>query len=88
MLENGSWEARNVMIACIEAANTWVREPFEKYGAKLFVDGNQWCALYGENIQEGVCGFGDSPAEAVTAFNAEWYSKWEALKEKDDDTER
>ena len=30
----------------------------------LFVDGNQWCALYGENIQDGV----DTP-EKVKAFN-------------------
>lgn len=24
----------------------------------LFMDGDQWCALIGENIQEGSCGFG------------------------------
>lgn len=36
---------------------------------KIFKDGNQWCVLYGENIQEGVCGFGDSPMKAVCAFN-------------------
>jgi len=28
-------------------------------------DGNQWCALYGDNLQDGVGGFGDSPAEAM-----------------------
>jgi hypothetical protein len=42
---------------------------------RLFVDGNQWCALYGENIEKGVCGFGDSPAEAYAAFDKAWYAK-------------
>lgn len=38
----------------------------------LFIDGNQWCALFGENIQEGVVGFGDSPDAAMWAFDAAW----------------
>lgn len=32
---------------------------------KLFPDGDQWCALLGENIQEGICGFGDTPIAAL-----------------------
>jgi hypothetical protein len=43
------------------------------YKPKLFRDGSQWCALLGEDIQIGVCGFGDSPAAAMKAFDAEWY---------------
>lgn len=39
---------------------------------RVFIDGNQWCVLYGENIQEGVCGFGKSPLDAVYAFNKAW----------------
>jgi len=39
------------------------------------IDGNQWCVLYGEDLQSGVAGFGDSPAAAVTAFNSNWYKK-------------
>ena len=35
-------------------------------GVKPYKDGNQWCFLYGENIQEGVCGFGK------TIFDAAW----------------
>ena len=46
--------------------------PFATYKPRLFQDGNQWCALYGENIMEGVCGFGTSPAKAVAAFNCAW----------------
>ena len=41
----------------------------------LFRDGNQWCALLGENIQEGVVGFGDSPDAAMWAFDEAWREK-------------
>ena len=41
----------------------------------LFIDGDQWCALLGENIQEGVVGFGDSPDAAMRSFDAEWCKK-------------
>lgn len=42
---------------------------------KLFIDGNQWCALFGENIQEGVVGFGDSPDAAMREFDDAWRKK-------------
>lgn len=42
---------------------------------KVFPDGNQWCALYGENIQDGVCGFGDSPELACWDFDKSWHAK-------------
>ncbi len=32
---------------------------------KMSIDGNQWCALYGDNLQDGVAGFGDSPDKAM-----------------------
>jgi len=38
------------------------------------IDGNQWCVLHGENIQDGVCGFGSSPYLAVLDFNKNWGS--------------
>ena len=40
--------------------------------ADLYRDGNQWCVLLGENIQEGICGFGGQIHEAVTAFKDEF----------------
>lgn len=43
--------------------------PFYMLRPKLFIDGGKWCALYGENIQDGVCGFGDSPREAAKNFD-------------------
>lgn len=31
----------------------------------VFMDGDKWCCLLGENLQEGRAGFGDSPIEAL-----------------------
>ncbi len=42
---------------------------------RVFIDGDQWCVLYGENIQDGVAGFGDSPILAVYDFNKAWRQK-------------
>ncbi len=50
-------------------------EPFTTYKPKIFIDGDKWCALYGEDLQNGVSGFGDSPNEAVCDFNKNWYAK-------------
>lgn len=41
-------------------------------GVVPFLDGNSLCALYGPNIQDGICGFGDSPEEAIMKFYAEF----------------
>lgn len=46
--------------------------PSTIYKPRLFVDGDQWCALYGENIQDGVAGFGDSPFMAYADFDKQW----------------
>jgi hypothetical protein len=31
-----------------------------------------WCALFGDNLQEGVVGFGETPAKAMYAFDTAW----------------
>ena len=41
----------------------------------IIQDGNQWCVLYGDNLQEGICGFGDTPHKAVMAWNCAWHEK-------------
>jgi hypothetical protein len=46
--------------------------PSAVYRPALKIDGNQWCALYGENLQDGVAGFGDSPEAAMQDFNKSW----------------
>ena len=39
---------------------------------KIYRDGNQWCVLYGDNLQVGIAGFGDSPRAAIMDWNAQW----------------
>jgi len=52
---------------------------------RLCVDGNQWCALLGDNLQDGVSGFGDSPAEAMWDFDKKWFAKLPGVPEKKTD---
>ncbi|KGS89851.1 hypothetical protein X947_6079 [Burkholderia pseudomallei MSHR7334] len=49
--------------------------PSAVYRPTLGIDGNKWRALYGPNLMEGVCGFGDSPAEAMADFDKNWLAK-------------
>ena len=37
------------------------------------LDGDQWCVLWGANLQEGVAAFGSSPQEEVIAFEHAMY---------------
>lgn len=63
-------------IACIQQefgiAAGEMQRPSVLYRPALYPDGNKWCALYGANLQEGVAGFGDTPADAMRAFDAAW----------------
>lgn len=42
---------------------------------KLSIDGDQWCALFGDDLQSGVAGFGASPQEAMWDFDKAWCRK-------------
>ncbi len=66
----------------IQQAISEYGEPSAIYKPKVFPDGNRWCALYGDNIQEGVCGFGDTPAAAIIDFNHCWYGLGKYKKDK------
>lgn len=46
--------------------------PSAIYRPRIGLDGNQWCALYGDNLQDGVAGFGDTPAAAMADFDRNW----------------
>lgn len=48
--------------------------PSYVFRPKLSIEGDQYCALYGENLQDGVAGFGDSPELAYAAFDKAWVS--------------
>ena len=64
----------SMAFSCVHSAAASYEEPCSIYRPKLFVDGNLWCALYGEDLQNGVAGFGDSPYLAMQDFNKNWYA--------------
>lgn len=72
---NFSHYAEMAMHAATQAAGAVeleMRRPAVLFRPSLYIDGNQWCALYGANIQEGVAGFGDSPELAMQDFDRNW----------------
>lgn len=53
-----------------------VERVFAEAGIKpAYKDGNSWCVLIGENIQEGICGFGETPRDAYIAFLKKLWGK-------------
>lgn len=40
-------------------------------GLRPKLDGNKWGICWGENLQEGICAFGDTPEEAMMNFDTE-----------------
>lgn len=73
MAMNAICHAASMVQNSIQQEISGYGEPSAIYRQKVFRDGNSWCALYGDNIQEGVCGFGDTPAAAIYDFNQCWY---------------
>jgi len=64
-----------------EAASIRSQTAQEENEFKLFamlkpstqIDGNQWCVLYGKDLQVGIAGFGNSLHLAIMDFNSQWY---------------
>lgn len=73
MVMNAFTEVANKMSYHADVMLGQMQSPFVQLKPKLFPDGNQWCALYGDNIQEGLCGFGDTPAKAVVDFDTNYF---------------
>ena len=49
--------------------------PHFMYRIIPYKDGNRWCALLGENIQEGIVGFGSSASEALQNFDIDYFNR-------------
>jgi hypothetical protein len=67
-IEHAAWrvgQSAEILAQQISAYHaTW----FSVLKPQVFKDGDMWCALHGENLQEGIAGFGDTPAKALLAF--------------------
>jgi len=42
---------------------------------KIFRDGDQYCVLYGDDLQNGIAGFGDTIRSAIIDFNGQFDKK-------------
>ena len=80
--DNDSNMAANAICNSVDMAKaTWQEAAWEQmrpsvvFKPTLFRDGNMWCALFGENLQEGVAGFGPRPADAMWAFDTAWLTE-------------
>jgi hypothetical protein len=58
--------------ACADEISIEQRRPCAVFRPSVQMDGDQWCSLYGADLQAGVAGFGDTPAEAMVAFDKAW----------------
>lgn len=59
----------------LQFASQQQSRPSAIYKPSIYRDGDKWCALYGDNLQEGVCGFGDSPSLAMESFDEAFVTK-------------
>ncbi len=52
-----------------------MRRPSVLFRPALFIEGSQWCALLGADLATGVAGFGDTPDDAMTAFDQAFWKE-------------
>jgi len=78
LTEDSNMAANAICFAADMAKAAWqeaaweYQRPSVVFRPHLSKDGNMWCALLGDNLQEGVAGFGDTPAKAMYAFDVAW----------------
>lgn len=65
---NAQWNAAELACRAYEQQ----ARPSVLYRPAIYIDGDMWCALYGEDLQAGVAGFGESPEKAMADFDANW----------------
>lgn len=76
--EDSNMAASAICYAADMAKASWQEAAWETmrpcviFKPVLSKDGNMWCALFGDNLQEGVAGFGESPRAAMYAFDLAW----------------
>lgn len=75
IMDCGIGHAADMARESIRMAASEYERPSVVFRPSLFPDGNQWCALYGEDLATGVAGFGDTPAAAMWAFDNAWLTE-------------
>jgi hypothetical protein len=58
---------------CFSEIACALSSPSVVYKPRIFIDGDHWCCLLGDDLQSGVAGFGKSPYEACMDFDKMWH---------------
>lgn len=66
-----SWQKQHLQQE-IYVVSEQMQRPSVLMRPRVYIDGNMWCALYGDDLQNGVAGFGLSPADAMADFDKNW----------------
>lgn len=80
-IENAARQCFDISHLAIMVADEYGRSALEQqrppvlFRPRVFIDGNSWCALYGDNLQDGVAGFGGTPDKAMRAFDDAWIGR-------------
>ena len=69
-----STDAYLARMAIVEAC-MFIAAPHARMRPRIYPDGNMWCALYGDDLQSGVAGFGKTPADAWAELDKNWRSQ-------------
>ncbi len=64
--------ARDIVTQEYVIAAAEQQRPSVLFRPRVFIDGEVWCAIYGDNLQDGVAGFGPSPDAAMRDFDTKW----------------
>jgi len=61
-------EKMNILVEQVEYNKFMMLKP------KVSIDGNQYCVLYGDDLQTGIAGFGNTLYLAILDFNQKFYT--------------
>ncbi len=69
-ISHGAWRVGQAAEALAQEISAYHATWASVMKPALYKDGDMWCALYGEDLQVGIAGFGPTPALALMAFDA------------------
>lgn len=71
-VESSQRQHDEVMLHQVRMSTAVMQEEYTLFAMlkpKVYIDGNQYCVLYGEDLQSGICGFGETIHKAIQDFD-------------------
>lgn len=76
-VESSQRQHDQIMIQQVKMSSAVIEEEYTLFNMlkpKVSIDGDQYCVLYGEDLQSGICGFGETVYKAILDFNKSFYT--------------